>query len=373
MAVPISRDRTEQLIWFRREQKQTVRWAGDPRKPVKIEGDSARLHPRGSFELWEEEVRGTACPWEPDVREAVEELRRAALDGLIARAERLQELNEELQTTVEQLQESAVELEQKAAALRENRELLNEALARESYSRLEAERANRAKSDFLAMMSHELRTPLNAIGGYANLISTGIRGPTTEQQRKDLERIEHNQRHLLGLINNILSFAKVEAGAVQYTISSVDVASVLASLDPLVAPQMQEKKIVFHVVRCDAGLYVRADEEKLRQILINLLTNAMKFTPTGGQVEMACEGQSDFVEITVRDTGIGISAENLERVFEPFVQVDRASHATAQGTGLGLSISREMARAMQGDLSATSEIGVGSTFRVTLPRTEAPT
>jgi len=349
LAVPISRDRTEQLIWFRREQKQTVRWAGDPRKPVTIEGDSARLHPRGSFALWEEEVRGTACPWEPDVLNAVEELRRAALDVFIARAEQLQQLNEELQSTVEQLQESSLELEK---------------------SRQEAERANRAKSDFLAMMSHELRTPLNAIGGYASLIGTGIRGPTTEQQRTDLGRIAHNQRHLLSLINNILSFAKVEAGAIQYTISSVDVASVLAGLDPIVAPQMQEKKIVFRVIHCEAGLFVRADEEKLRQILVNLLTNAMKFTPTGGRVEMACEGRSDVVEITVRDTGIGISAENLQRVFDPFVQVDRhATQATDQGTGLGLSISREMARAMQGDLSATSEVGVGSTFRVTLPRT----
>lgn len=369
LALPISPNRGDQLLWFRGARRQTVRWAGDPRKPVTIdEGGVARLHPRGSFELWEEEVSGTSLPWKPIEREAAQELRRAVLDLLIRRAEEVALLNEELMETNARLEENAVELEVQTHALLEQRQLREDLLVGERRARGDAESANRAKAEFLAVMSHELRTPLNAIGGYAQLIALGLRGPTTPGQLADLERIQVNQRHLLGLINSILNFTKLEAGAIQLSPTDIPLARMLRGLDAIVGPQMRAKELEFHILDCPDDVVVRADEEKLRQILLNLLTNALKFTGAGGTIAIICRTLDGRVEIAVRDTGRGIPPESLEAVFEPFVQVDRAlTPASEQGIGLGLAISRELARAMDGDLSVTSEIGKGSTFALTLP------
>jgi signal transduction histidine kinase len=208
-------------------------------------------------------------------------------------------------------------------------------------ARAEAEAANRAKSEFLAVMSHELRTPLNAIGGYAELMEMGIRGPVTEEQRGDLHRIQQSQRHLLGLINEVLNYARLESGAVHFDVEDIRVRDALA---------------------------VSADPDKLRQILLNLLSNAVKFTDRGGRVEVACAAAEGRVQVLVRDTGIGIAADQLERIFEPFVQVRADLTRTAEGTGLGLAISRDLARGMGGDLTAESTVGAGSTFTLTLPR-----
>lgn len=370
LALTISHSRADQLLWFRGEQRQTVRWAGDPRKPVTIEDDgSSRLHPRGSFALWEEEVRGTALPWLPIARDAAREIRRAILDLLIHRAEEVARLNEELIMSNAQLEESAVEMELQTHELLEQRELREVALTSERRARGDAETANRAKADFLAIMSHELRTPLNAIGGYAQLMSLGMRGPTTAEQLSDLDRIQVNQRHLLGLINSILNFTKLETGAIQFRLTTVVVSPMLSSLDALVGPQMRAKKLDLVLGVCDDGVAVRADDEKLRQILVNLLTNAMKFTREGGTVTMECGVVGDVAEIRVRDTGIGIDEASMETIFEPFVQINRSfTKENEQGIGLGLAISRELARGMGGDLSATSEVGTGSTFLLTLPR-----
>ena len=369
LCIPLTRDHRDLLVWFRGELRQTVRWAGDPRKPVTIAPDgSARLHPRGSFELWEELSRGTSHPWRAIERDAALDLRRALLDRQIRHAEETATLNEELLATNAQLEESAAELQVHAlelASQREHREVLH---AREREARSEAEGANRAKADFLTIMSHELRTPLNAIGGYAQLISLGVRGAVTADQQADLERIQINQRHLLGLINSILNFTKLEAGQIVIALATVRAATVLAGVDALVGPQMRAKQLTFTVRECAPDIAVHADEEKLRQILINLLTNALKFTPAG-EVIIWCEAQDATVTISVSDTGRGIAASQLSSVFEPFVQFDR--HVTPeheQGVGLGLAISRELARAMQGDLSVTSTVGEGSTFTLTLPR-----
>ena len=234
--------------------------------------------------------------------------------------------------------------------------------------RAEAEGANRAKSEFLAVMSHELRTPLNAIGGYAELLEMEIRGPVTPQQRADLHRIQSSQRHLLGLINEVLNYAKLETGTVHYEIAPVPVREALAESETLLATQARARGLEFVVAECPPDLCVRADAEKLRQILINLLGNAVKFTDRGGRVELACEWGEEAVHLTVRDTGIGIPADQLGRIFEPFVQVRADLTRTAEGTGLGLAISRDLARGMGGDLSVVSEPAVGSTFRVSLPR-----
>ncbi|WP_420130526.1 ATP-binding protein [Longimicrobium sp.] len=368
LAVPLSRDRRDFVLWFRGEQRQTVRWAGDPRKPVVIAEDgSARLHPRGSFELWEEEARGTSTPWREIAREAALDVRRAVLDLLVRRAEEIALLNRDLELANAQLEESAVELETQAEELMHQRAEREELLVRERELRADAEDANKAKASFLAVMSHELRTPLNAIGGYAEIMSLGARGPVTEKQQGDLERIQVNQRHLLGLINSILNFTRLEAGQVQVTLERVTLAPLLHGLEALIGPQMRAKPLELTIDDCGAGA-VLADEEKLRQILLNLLTNALKFTPAGGRVEVGCARVDGEVRVHVRDTGRGIPPEQLESVFEPFVQVDR--HVTPhndQGVGLGLAISRELARRMGGNLRAESEVGVGSVFTLTIP------
>jgi PAS domain S-box-containing protein len=250
------------------------------------------------------------------------------------------------------------------AALAVERARLFEA---EYAARAEAERANRAKSEFLAVMSHELRTPLNAIGGYAELMEMGIRGAVTQQQVDDLRRIQTSQRHLLGLINEVLNYARLETGTVQYDIGDVRILDALVGVETLVAPQAQAKDLALAVAPCPRELAVRADAEKVRQILVNLLSNAIKFTDRGGRVELTCAGAGAQVHVHVRDTGIGIPPDQLERIFEPFVQVRADLTRTAEGTGLGLAISRDLARGMAGDLAAESTPGVGSTFTLTLP------
>jgi signal transduction histidine kinase len=248
-----------------------------------------------------------------------------------------------------------------------------EARAAAEAARDAAQAANRAKSEFLAVMSHELRTPLNAIGGYADLMEMGLHGPVTAPQRDALARIQRSARHLLGLINEVLNYAKIEAGAVSYASLPVRVGEAVAGAESLVAPQLRSRGLGYAWTGCDPALAVFADPEKLQQILLNLLTNAVKFTAARdgrpGQVEVGCELARDGrVLLHVRDTGIGIAPDKLEAIFEPFVQVRADFARTAEGTGLGLAISRDLARGMGGDLTVESIPGVGSTFTLALPR-----
>ena len=247
-------------------------------------------------------------------------------------------------------------------------------LADAEAARAEAEAANLAKMQFLASMSHELRTPLNAIGGYAQLMAMGVRGPLTAEQREDLDRIQRSQHHLLGLVNDVLNFARVESGAVHYTITELPVDEALAAIETFIAPQAAAKGLRYEYHRCDPSLVVRADREKLQQVVLNLVGNAIKFTPAEGHVTVSCEprdgGGGRRLAILVRDTGPGIPADKLEAVFEPFVQVDRSLSGASQGAGLGLAISRDLARGMGGDLSVSSTLGAGSVFTLTLPLAE---
>jgi signal transduction histidine kinase len=242
------------------------------------------------------------------------------------------------------------------------------ALAAAERARAEAEAANRSKSEFLAVMSHELRTPLNAIGGYADLIELGVRGPVTAEQRADLARIQQSQRHLLGLINGVLNYTRVEAGVVYYALTDVPVAETLVACEALTSPQARARGLTVTVDGGDPALTVRADPEKLQQIVLNLLTNAIKFTGTGGRIALRAATRDDAVEIAVEDTGRGIALAQLARVFEPFVQIDAMLTRTNEGVGLGLAISRDLARGMGGDITVRSVPGEGSTFTVTLPR-----
>jgi PAS domain S-box-containing protein len=237
----------------------------------------------------------------------------------------------------------------------------------------DARKANKAKADFLAMMSHELRTPLNAIGGYAQLMLDGIPTPATDGQQNYLSRIAKSQQHLLSLIDAVLTQAKLEAGKVTYHITEVMAQEALEVIDTLTAPQRRAKHLGYDSDGCDPKLKFRADKEKLVQILLNVLSNATKFTPSEGRITLTTSVPSPGVgAFSVRDTGVGMSPEQLEVVFEPFVQFDNPLSREQKGTGLGMPISRELARGMGGDLVASSDPRVGSTFMLSLPLASTP-
>ena len=297
--------------------------------------------------------------------------------------QQLQDQTVELETQQMQLQEQAAELEMQSEELTSSVEELQQqtAMAQEARaiaeeSSVRAEEANRAKSLFLTTMSHELRTPLNAIGGYVDLLALEIRGPLVETQREDLRRIKKSGQHLLSLINDILNLARIESGQLDLNIGNVSLAHVFENVDALVAPQFLAKGISYAYPKCDPSLRVRADSEKLQQILLNVLSNACKFTDEGGRVTVECEasgerrnGDEPTVAISIRDTGRGIANDKLEQIFEPFVQIDRhLTGVSQQGVGLGLAISRHLARSMAGELVADSVPSVGTTFVLTLPR-----
>ncbi len=261
------------------------------------------------------------------------------------------------------LVENARLYESERAARREAEEARAEAERR----RGEAEAANRAKSEFIAHMSHELRTPLNAIAGYVELLEMGMRGPVTEAQREDLRRIHQNQRLLLGLINDVLNFAKLASGHVEFETSNVPLHETLGAMEALIMPQLLARSLRYELEPIDPTLLAYADREKLQQVVLNLLANAIKYT-SAGAIHMSAVAAGDDVLIRVRDTGRGIPREKLEQIFEPFVRIDTGYSRSTEGTGLGLSISRDLARAMGGDLMVESALGEGSTFTLKLPR-----
>lgn len=231
----------------------------------------------------------------------------------------------------------------------------------------ESESANKTKAEFLAAMSHELRTPLNAIGGFAQLLSMGVHGPVTDQQREDLERISASQRHLLGIINDILNFSRIEAGRIEYHIVRIELKAVIETVFQMVYPLALNKNIKLDLEECPPGIAGLGDVSKTEQILINLVSNAVNFTGDGGRISIGCGFADSGVWIRIRDTGAGIPAEKHESIFEPFVQVGRSLTTGHRGTGLGLAISREMARGMSGDLTVESRVDEGSSFTLWLP------
>jgi signal transduction histidine kinase len=267
-------------------------------------------------------------------------------------------------------------LRARLSAAREHERLYREAehARREAdAARAEAERrgaeaaaASRAKSDLLRTMSHELRTPLNAIGGYVQLLEMELRGPLTEGQREDLGRVARAQRRLLALVDDVLDFARIERGGVAYDRAEVPLSRVLDDVHAVLAPALELKGLTFtRGGACDVVAW--ADWERVRQVLLNVVGNSVKFTPRGGRVAVACEETGGDVLVRVSDTGVGVPADRLEAIFEPFVQVSTGLTRHAEGVGLGLAIGRDLARGMGGDLTVDSAPGAGSTFTLRLP------
>ena len=231
-----------------------------------------------------------------------------------------------------------------------------------------AEAANTAKSEFLAAMSHELRTPLNAIGGYTELLSLGLAGPVKPEQKDYLDRIRKSQQHLLGIISDLLNYSRIEAGNVSYDIRPIALGTVIQSVMPMMEAPAAAKNVELRTEAAGFDCVALGDRARVDQIVLNLLTNAVRHTAAGGSVTVKCVVSRKQAEIAVIDTGTGVPKDKLEAIFEPFVQLGRSLSSAHEGMGLGLSISRDLARAMNGDLTVSSKVGEGSTFTLKLPR-----
>ena len=320
------------------------------------------------------------------LRSMHERLAAALLDAERARREteaharQAEDLAEELRLQAVHLEEQATELEAQAAELESINAVLDARTQEAEAARMLAEAANQAKSDFLATMSHELRTPINAIIGYSDLLGMGLSGEISPTQATQIGRIQASSRHLLTLINDVLDLAKIEAGHLEVRREPCDLRRPVADALSLVALDAQERGIEIRDECRGAPVLSYGDENRVRQIVVNLLSNAIKFTGQGGRVTLRCDiadssaanspvpgrqGPWGFVE--VEDTGIGIAPEEMDRVFQPFIQAKMGRDREHGGTGLGLTISRQLARLMGGDLLLKSERDVGSTFTLFLP------
>ena len=325
VAVAISRELGEYLLWFRPSTERTVNWGGDPRKVVvqPVEGGPPRLSPRGSFALWRETVRGRSLPWKKWQIDAASSLRRVLLSGVRRRSAELRAMNDRLTE------------------------------------------ADRAKDNFITTVSHELRTPLNAISGWTHLLQAGMKA---ERIPHALEVIARNVRAQSQLVEDLLDVSRITSGKLSLEVASVDLVALVESALAGISLAVDAKDITMKSVLDTTASQVLGDAARLHQVVANLLTNAVKFTPKGGTITVTlCRVESD-VELSVSDTGQGIEPEFLSLVFEPFRQQDEGMNRRSQGLGLGLAIVRKLIELHGGQVSASSPgAGRGSTFVVRLP------
>src|SRR5581483_7601362 len=265
----------------------------------------------------------------------------------------------------EQLKQASDELERKIEAATADIAQQNELLRRPA---IELEQASALKSQFLANMSHEFRTPLNAMLGYTSMLLQGVAGPVDAGVKRQLSRIESNGRHLLAIINEILDISRIEAGRMPLQLSQFDIPALISEVKAELEPIIMRSKLTV-VLDVQKGLRpIRSDRQKVKQIVLNLLSNALKFTHHGTICILARVNAAEkTILISVKDTGIGIAASDLDRIFEDFRQLDNSPTRAYGGTGLGLSICRRLALMLDGEVSVRSEVGKGSTFTLTLP------
>jgi len=229
-----------------------------------------------------------------------------------------------------------------------------------------AELADRLKSAFLATMSHELRTPLNSIIGFTGIILQGLAGPLNAEQSKQLEMVRNSARHLLALINDVLDISKIEAGQIEIAPAPFDLREAIAKAVQIVSPLAEKRQLQLVVQLAPGVAQITSDRRRVEQILLNLLSNAIKFTEHGS-VTLTAENVASAIRIAVTDTGIGIKAEDLNKLFQPFRQLDTGLTRQHEGTGLGLAICKRLVERLGGTISVTSQWGAGSTFQFTLP------
>jgi signal transduction histidine kinase len=235
-----------------------------------------------------------------------------------------------------------------------------------AYKSRQLEAASQHKSEFLANMSHELRTPLNAIIGFSEVLGERLFGELNEKQEEYLKDIHASGQHLLSLINDILDLSKIEAGRMELELTDFHLPAALDNALTLVRERAGRRGIALHVTTDERLDYVRADERKVRQVVLNMLSNAIKFTPEGGRIEVRAKPVNGSVEISVSDTGVGIAPEDQEAIFEEFRQVGTADKKV-EGTGLGLALSRKFIELHRGRIWVESQVGTGSPFTFTIP------
>jgi light-regulated signal transduction histidine kinase (bacteriophytochrome)/CheY-like chemotaxis protein len=326
VAVPISRDLGEWLLWFRPSTERTIDWAGEPTKVVTVSGEGGvpRLSPRGSFELWRETVRGRSLPWQTWEVEAASSLRQTLLAVVRRRSAELRALNQKLTD------------------------------------------ADRAKDNFIAVVSHELRTPLNAITGWTQLLRSG--SVPAERRAHAIEVISRNADAQSQLVEDLLDISRITSGKLTLEVQTVDFVAVVDGVLEAMQIALQAKGITLVRVLDTTGTSVLGDEARLRQVVTNLLTNAVKFTPKGGKIHVVLQRVSSDLVLTVRDSGQGISPEFLPHVFESFRQEEEGASRRAHGLGLGLAIVRSLVELHGGRVTAESEgLGRGAAFHVRLP------
>lgn len=271
--------------------------------------------------------------------------------------------------TDDELGELADAFNRMAQRIGESHSLLGVRVEESEALAVQLHQASKAKSEFLAMMSHELRTPLSAIAGYAEILQLGMRGQLNEAQQLDLSRIQANQEHLLRIINDILDLAQVESGQLQVSAQAVPISDVVNDVEPIVLPLIAGRQLVYSVQAALHTFEVSGERDRLTQVMVNLIANAVRFTEHGGRITVHGEERDGRVRIHVTDTGIGIAPDKHDAIFQPFVQAESGASRRAQGTGLGLAISRRIAEAMGGTLTVKSALGQGSTFTLELEST----
>ncbi|HEX8853954.1 MAG TPA: ATP-binding protein, partial [Pyrinomonadaceae bacterium] len=321
------------------------------------------------FDIETEPERGTrvtVVKWLPPheaatIKERIPELREyfgAEVDE--SAIEELERQNRDLVEVLAELEEKREQLEQVNSRLEESNRELNEANAK-------LRELAELKEEFLALTTHDLRSPLTVISGVISFFTSGRLGDLSPEQKNMVAMMERNTQNLIELVNDLLDASKLESGTMRLDLTSTDFHTLARELREAMEPLAREKEIEL-VERLPPELpMLRADRAKLRRVLVNLLSNALKFTPKGGRVEVSAAPEGAFVRISVSDTGVGIPAEDIARLFDKYEQARSRATRSEKGTGLGLYITRQLVELHGGKISATSEVGKGSTFTFTIP------